>query len=84
LTEILSEGRGQRMHAKLWIEVDEGGHRERQIVRLGDKGGYDCGLALEDVGLFRDALSWLEDQAGQRYGNVADTGRLIGVEVDVW
>ena len=49
-----------------------------------DRGGYDCGLALEDVGLFRDALSWLEDQAGQRYGNVADTGRLIGVEVDVW
>ena len=84
LTEILSEGRGQRMHAKLWIEVDKRGRRERQIVRLGDKGGYDCGLALEDVRLFRDALSWLEDQAGQRYGNAADTGRLIGVEIDVW
>ncbi|NYO06710.1 ribonuclease E, partial [Salmonella enterica subsp. enterica serovar Typhimurium] len=75
LTEILSEGRGQRMHAKLWIEVDEGGRRERQMVRLGDKGGYDCGFALEDVRMFRDALSWLEDQAGQQYGNVADRGR---------
>lgn len=84
LTEILSEGRGQRMHAKLWIEVDEGGRRERQMVRLGDKGGYDCGFALEDVRMFRDALSWLEDQAGQQYGNVADRGRLVGVEIDVW
>jgi len=84
LTEILSEGRGQRMHAKLWIEVDEGGRRELQMVRLGDKGGYDCGFALEDVRMFRDALSWLEDQAGQQYGNVADRGRLVGVEIDVW
>ena len=84
LTEILSEGRGQRMHAKLWIEVDEGGRRELQMVRLGDKGGYDCGFTLEDVRMFRDALSWLEDQAGQQYGNVADRGRLVGVEIDVW
>ncbi|EGF74787.1 hypothetical protein HMPREF9343_01053, partial [Cutibacterium acnes HL099PA1] len=52
--------------------------------RLGDKGGYDCGFALEDVRMFRDALSWLEDQAGQQYGNVADRGRLVGVEIDVW
>lgn len=50
----------------------------------GDKGGYDCGFALEDVRMFRDALSWLEDQAGQQYGNVADRGRLVGVEIDVW
>lgn len=48
------------------------------MVRLGDKGGYDCGFALEDVRMFRDALSWLEDQAGQQYGNVADRGRLVG------
>lgn len=52
-------------------------HEKCETLRL-------CGLALEDVRLFRDALSWLEDQAGQRYGNAADTGRLIGVEIDVW
>lgn len=72
------------MYVKLWIEVDEGGCWEFQMVWLGDKGGYDCGFVLEDVWMFWDVLLWLEDQVGQQYGNVVDRGWLVGVEIDVW
>lgn len=76
----------KRMHAKLWIETGPPGHRERQELRIGDHGGYDAGLAADDIGgLFGGSvLDWMTDQAGNRYKDVADTGLLVGVEVDIW
>lgn len=87
LFEVLENARqaAKRMHAKLWIEVGPPGHRERREVRIGDHGGYDAGLAVEGVGLFGGSvLDWMTDQAGSRYEDIADTGTLVGVEVDIW
>ncbi|AMS04137.1 hypothetical protein [Acidipropionibacterium acidipropionici] len=87
LMEILDVARqgAKRMHAKLWIEVGPAGHRERREVRIGDHGGYDAGLAVEGVGLFGGSvLDWMTDQAGNRYEDIADTGTLVGVEIDIW
>lgn len=76
--------RGGRWQATITFEVDRNGQRERVQVPIGEKGGYDAHAVLLEVDSRGDALGWVEDQAGDRYGVATGGGVMVSIDMSVW